>query len=102
MQTQIDILQRWIKAGAKWEKHWAFIPPVRSALPSVKNKAWPKNALDHFVLARLEQEGLQPAPEADAASDTLVLAAPNRFVLELVRGAGYDASLSGASLDITV
>ena len=65
---QIETLTQWIKEGAKWEKHWAFIPPVRSPLPSVKDKAWPKNPLDHFVLARLEQEGLQPSPEADAVT----------------------------------
>jgi hypothetical protein len=65
---QIDTLTRWIKEGAKWQPHWAFIPPERPVLPSVKNKAWPRNALDHFVLARLEQEGLQPAPETDAVT----------------------------------
>jgi hypothetical protein len=62
---QIETLKRWIVEGAKWEKHWALLPPERAPLPSVKNKVWPKNPLDHFVLARLEQEGLQPAPEAD-------------------------------------
>ncbi|MSQ96252.1 MAG: DUF1553 domain-containing protein [Gemmataceae bacterium] len=62
---QIDTLTRWIKEGAKWQKHWAFIPPARPALPVVKDKAWPRNPLDHFVLARLEAEGLQPSPEAD-------------------------------------
>jgi Protein of unknown function (DUF1553)/Protein of unknown function (DUF1549)/Concanavalin A-like lectin/glucanases superfamily/Planctomycete cytochrome C len=63
---QIDTLTRWIKEGAKWEKHLAFIAPERPALPSVKNKFWPKNGIDYFVLARLEQEGITPSPEADA------------------------------------
>jgi len=62
---QIGTLKEWIRQGAKWEKHWAFIAPQRPTLPSVKNKAWPKNAIDHFVLARLEQGGLSPSPEAD-------------------------------------
>ncbi|MBI2806153.1 MAG: DUF1553 domain-containing protein [Planctomycetes bacterium] len=62
---QIDTLKAWIKQGAKWQKHWSLIPPARSPLPGVKNKAWPKNALDYFVLARLEAEGLAPSPEAD-------------------------------------
>jgi len=62
---QIDTLKRWVTEGAKWQKHWAFIPPVRPALPAVKDKAWPRNPIDHFVLARLEEEGLRPAPEAD-------------------------------------
>jgi Protein of unknown function (DUF1553)/Protein of unknown function (DUF1549)/Planctomycete cytochrome C/Concanavalin A-like lectin/glucanases superfamily len=65
---QIETLRLWIAAGAKWEKHWAFLPPERPPLPSVKNKAWPINPIDHFVLARLEQESLKPSPEADAAT----------------------------------
>ncbi len=46
-------------------KHWAFIAPVRPALPAIKNKAWARNPIDHFILARLEQEGLAPSPAAD-------------------------------------
>lgn len=65
---QIDILARWIKEGAKWQKHWAFLAPERPTLPSIKNKTWPRNAIDHFVLARLEHEGLDPSPEADPAT----------------------------------
>ncbi len=65
---QIDTLTRWIKEGAKWQKHWAFIAPERPTLPSVKNKIWPRNAIDYFVLARLEQEGLTPSQEADAVT----------------------------------
>lgn len=67
-KREIEMLSEWIRQGAKWETHWAFIPPVKPALPSVKNTAWPKNAIDYFVLARLEREGLQPAPEADRAT----------------------------------
>ena len=65
---QIDTLTRWIAEGAKWQKHWAFLPPVRPPVPSVKNTAWPRNPIDYFVLARLEAEGLQPSPEADAVT----------------------------------
>jgi len=65
---QIDVLKQWIKDGAKWQKHWAFIPPERPTLPQVKNKAWANNPIDYFVLARLEAEGLQPSLEADAAT----------------------------------
>jgi hypothetical protein len=64
-EKQIDTLKQWIKQGAPWQKHWALIPPARPALPAVKNKAWPINPIDHFVLARLEAEGLKPSPEAD-------------------------------------
>lgn len=46
-------------------KHWSYVVPVRSPLPSVKNKTWAKNELDRFILARLEKEKLHPSPEAD-------------------------------------
>ncbi len=67
-QAQIQLIKRWIDEGAKWETHWAFVPPQRPALPEVKQKNWPKNPIDYFVLARLEQEGLSPSPEADKAT----------------------------------
>ena len=63
--AQVDLLRRWIADGARWQKHWAFIPPERPRLPAVKNKAWVRNPIDAFVLARLETEGLTPAAEAD-------------------------------------
>lgn len=59
------VLREWIAAGAPYEQHWAFLPPQRAALPSVTGVEWPQNAIDHFVLARLEAEGLQPSPAAD-------------------------------------
>ncbi len=60
-----DLLKRWIAEGAEYQRHWAYVAPVRPALPPVKNKAWPRNLIDYFVLARLEAEGLAPSPEAD-------------------------------------
>ncbi|HMQ46854.1 MAG TPA: PSD1 and planctomycete cytochrome C domain-containing protein [Saprospiraceae bacterium] len=59
-----EILKKWIAQGAVWKKHWAFIPPKKPAIPQVENKAWVKNEIDAFVLARLEQEGLSPNPAA--------------------------------------
>lgn len=47
---------------AKGRQHWAFQPVQRAALPAVKAKDWPQNGIDHFILARLEKAGLQPAP----------------------------------------
>jgi hypothetical protein len=49
-------------------EHWAYRKPVRPPLPAVKNAAWVRNGIDFFVLARLEQEGLAPSPEADRAT----------------------------------
>jgi hypothetical protein len=62
---QKAILKAWIAAGATYQAHWAFTPPVRPGLPVVQDKAWPKNGIDRFVLARLEAAGLKPAPQAD-------------------------------------
>jgi hypothetical protein len=60
------LLKRWISQGAKYEGHWAFQPLARTAPPAVKNTKWVRNDLDRFILARIEQAGLQPSPQADA------------------------------------
>ena len=65
---QIDLLKRWIEQGAPWGKHWAYEKPVRPDLPAVLDKSWPRNAIDRFILARLEREGIEPSPEADHAT----------------------------------
>lgn len=59
------ILIKWIEDGAEYKKHWAFIPPQKHDIPKVKDKSWTKNPIDHFVLSKLEQEGIKPSPEAD-------------------------------------
>jgi len=67
-EHEIGLMRRWIEQGAKWEKHWSFIPPRRPALPQVRNRAWARNGIDYFILERLEREGLQPSPEAARAT----------------------------------
>jgi hypothetical protein len=62
------ILERWINEGANYAPHWSFVAPVKPNLPEVKNSGWVRNAIDQFVLARLEAEGLTPSPEADRAT----------------------------------
>ncbi len=62
---QIDTLRQWIRQGAAWDRHWSFKPIGRPEPPPVKDSSWVRNPLDRFVLARLEAEGLAPAPEAD-------------------------------------
>jgi mono/diheme cytochrome c family protein len=72
-KPQIELLTRWIDEGAKAppdeepesKKHWAFVAPTRTAVPEVKQKDWPRNAIDSFILARLDQEKIKPSPEAD-------------------------------------
>ncbi len=49
-------------------EHWAYVKPTRPELPAVARTAWPRNALDRFVLARLEREKLAPSPEASKAT----------------------------------
>jgi hypothetical protein len=62
---QIDVIKQWIDSGAKWSGHWAFNPIQSPKPPVVKNARWPANEIDHFILARLEQEKLSPSREAD-------------------------------------
>ena len=71
---QVTILKAWIDEGATWPQqtaekktHWAYVKPARPVLPKVKDASWPVNAIDHFVLARLEAEGLRPTPAANSA-----------------------------------
>jgi mono/diheme cytochrome c family protein len=74
---KIATLKRWIDEGAKGpdkeesaggttaSSHWSFQPVKRTPPPSVKDAAWPRNGIDHFILARLERDGIRPSPEAD-------------------------------------
>lgn len=71
-------LVAWIKAGAEFKQHWSFVAPTRSALPTVSDANWPRNPIDHFVLARMEGVGLRPSPEA--SRETLV----RRLCLDLI------------------
>lgn len=76
---QIEALRRWIDEGARWPDemagstakgagHWAYSPPARPPLPTVRDAAWVREPFDAFVLAALERDGLRPAPEADRAT----------------------------------
>lgn len=62
---EIEVLTKWIKQGAKYEEHWAFISPVKSGLPDLKSKSWVKNEIDYFILEKMEQKALSPSAEAD-------------------------------------
>ena len=75
-EKQIRLVATWIDQGAKapakeiaddgtGRHHWAFQAPVRHPLPAVKDAGWIKNSIDRFILARLEQEGIRPSPEAE-------------------------------------
>jgi hypothetical protein len=62
---EVSLFERWIRQGAHYERHWAFTPPVKSPLPQVRDPKWPRGEIDYFILAKLEQENLQPNEEAD-------------------------------------
>ena len=62
---EIASFQAWIAAGAEFSRHWAYEPLDANPPPNVKNEAWVRNPIDRYVLAKLEQNGIQPAPEAD-------------------------------------
>lgn len=75
--AEIAAVSSWGKAGGPWpakvatkskQQFWAFSPPVVPPLPKVKNQAWAKSPLDLFVLAKLEEKGMKPAPAADKAT----------------------------------
>jgi hypothetical protein len=64
---QKELLKRWIAEGAEFTEHWSFQElPETVDVPAVADSTWPQQTLDRFVLARLEAEGLKPAPRADA------------------------------------
>ncbi len=65
---QKAMLHHWIAEGGKYQTHWTFVAPTRPNEPDVSNDAWIKNAIDRFVLAKLESAGLSPAPPADRAT----------------------------------
>jgi len=78
-ESEIATLKAWIAAGAPGPEtderpsraestHWAFQPPVRPEVPEVADSSWPRNPIDRFILAPLERDGLEPAPEADRAT----------------------------------
>ncbi|RPI77520.1 MAG: DUF1549 domain-containing protein, partial [Planctomycetaceae bacterium] len=78
---QIADLVRWVEGGAVFPEtvpaarqrtrdpnHWAFQPRHTPAIPEVRDTVWSRNAVDRFILSRLELAGLAPAPEADRLS----------------------------------
>ena len=62
---QIETLTRWIEQGAPWDEHWSFAAIDRPAPPEVEDETWARDPFDRFILARLEEDGLAPAEEAD-------------------------------------
>ncbi|QEG20218.1 PSD1 and planctomycete cytochrome C domain-containing protein [Mariniblastus fucicola] len=64
-EDEVELVRQWIKQGAKWSNHWAFEKPLPQTLPETKDKAWARQPIDHFVLAKLEANDIKPAAEAE-------------------------------------
>ena len=64
---QIQTLRQWISEGGAYQKHWAYEKPQRPKLPSLPKSRQAGNSVDHFILAKLEDLGMQPSPMADKA-----------------------------------
>jgi hypothetical protein len=79
LAESITVLETWVKMGAPWpasksagsdqaeawKKHWAFQPAKNPPQPTVKNAAWPRTSIDHFILAALEAKELTPSAPAE-------------------------------------
>src|SRR5690554_142204 len=59
-EEEIGVIKKWISQGAKYEPHWAFVPPVKRSLPAIKDKEWPSNEIDYFVWEKMKENGLKP------------------------------------------
>jgi hypothetical protein len=67
---EIKLFKKWIEQGAKYEKHWAFVAPVKVKLPEVAHSSWVKNEIDPFILQKMEQKGF--SPNEPATRETLI------------------------------
>ena len=77
-EREIDLLKQWVKEGAAYAEHWAFVPPVRPELPELSDSGWEQNPIDRFVLHRMNQHKLSPSQPADRT--TLI----RRMYLDLI------------------
>lgn len=62
---EIALLAKWIEQGAIYKPHWAFIPPTKAEFSEINNETWSRNAIDHFILEKLQENGLDPNEKAD-------------------------------------
>jgi hypothetical protein len=60
---EIELIKEWIRQGAKYEEHWAYIPPKKEPAET-QRKDWGRKPMDAYVLANLEKNKLSPSPEA--------------------------------------
>ena len=63
--AELQLIERWVSEGAKFEEHWAFVPPVKKAPPHVDGDSWSRNDIDRFIFEKLKGKGLTPAAPED-------------------------------------
>ncbi len=66
-KEEINILTAWVKQGAEWGEHWAYVPLKPVEVPETKDP-WVRNDIDRFILSKLETEDMKPSPQADKAT----------------------------------
>jgi mono/diheme cytochrome c family protein len=64
-RDQLELVRRWIESGAEWSQHWAYVPPERPAIPTVREGGWLRGEIDALVAARLDREQIKPSQRAD-------------------------------------
>jgi hypothetical protein len=67
-EKEIEILRQWVKEGAKWGDHWAYVPVKEIKIPKTADQNWNRNGIDNFVLQKLRENGLPHSPVADKAT----------------------------------
>lgn len=67
-ERELQLLRRWIQAGAEYEEHWAFVAPTKPPVPEFEHDAWCTNEIDRFLLRELDRVGVAPADPADRAT----------------------------------
>jgi hypothetical protein len=65
--SEIAMVRQWIKEGAEFEAHWAYIAPEKEPLPTIQSKDWARNPIDHFIASKFEEAGLKPNGDQDKA-----------------------------------
>ncbi len=105
---EIETLTKWVRQGAKWGDHWAYVPVKEQTVPKLKRRFfgilpspyadWVKNDVDHFILDKLKDKDLQPSPEADkhvllrrAALDIIGMPAPEGIAKHYLNNNSPDA-----------
>jgi len=94
---EIAVFKRWIKQGAKWGDHWAYLPVKETAIPDL-GTAWARNDIDRFIYEKLKIEKLNPSEEADKPTllrrlslDLIGMAPPKKIIESYLKGKDADA-----------